>query len=73
MVRMPAAFTAAGLETRMLLQVHDELVFEAPEAEVDAAMTVIGPVMEKAPEPAVHLSVPLVVETSAANNWEAAH
>jgi DNA polymerase-1 len=57
----------------MLLQVHDELVFEAPDVEVEAAIGVIGPVMEKAPEPAVHLSVPLVVETSAADNWEAAH
>jgi DNA polymerase-1 len=73
MVRMPAALESAGLTTRMLLQVHDELVFEAPDSEVDAAMGVIGPVMEKAPEPAVHLSVPLVVETSAADNWEAAH
>jgi DNA polymerase-1 len=73
MVRMPAALASAGLGTRMLLQVHDELVFEAPEDEVEAAMGVIGPVMERAPEPAVHLSVPLVVETSAADNWEAAH
>jgi DNA polymerase-1 len=73
MVRMPAALESAGLSTRMLLQVHDELVFEAPEEEVEAAMRVIGPVMEKAPEPAVHLTVPLVVETKAADNWEAAH
>jgi DNA polymerase-1 len=73
MVHMPVALESAGLQTRMLLQVHDELVFEAPDVEVEAAIGVIGPVMEKAPEPAVHLSVPLVVEASAADNWEAAH
>jgi DNA polymerase-1 len=73
MVRMPGALESAGLATRMLLQVHDELVFEAPEAEAENAMDVIRHVMEKAPEPAVRLSVPLVVETSAADNWEAAH
>jgi DNA polymerase-1 len=57
----------------MLLQVHDELVFEAPDGEADAAMGVVGPVMERAAEPAIHLSVPLVVETRAGDNWEAAH
>jgi DNA polymerase-1 len=73
MVRMPAALESAGLGTRMLLQVHDELVFEAPDGEADAAMGVVGPVMERAAEPAIHLSVPLVVETRAGDNWEAAH
>jgi DNA polymerase-1 len=73
MVRMPGALEKAGLKTRMLLQVHDELVFEAPEEEASAAMKVIGDVMEGAAAPAVHLSVPLEVETKAADNWEAAH
>lgn len=73
MIRMPGALKAAGLETRMLLQVHDELVFEAPEAEADAAIVVIKKIMERAAEPAVALSVPLVVEARAADNWDDAH
>jgi DNA polymerase-1 len=73
MVRMPGALAAAGLSTRMLLQVHDELVFEAPEAEAEAAIAVIKRVMEGAAEPAVALTVPLVVEARAAGNWDEAH
>ncbi|WP_292069101.1 DNA polymerase I [Brevundimonas sp. UBA7534] len=73
MIRMPAALTEAGLQTRMLLQVHDELVFEAPEAEAEAAIAVIKRVMETAAEPAVALSVPLVVDARAAANWDEAH
>jgi DNA polymerase-1 len=73
MMRMPDALRDAGLETRMLLQVHDELVFEAPEAEVDAALPIIRRVMETAAEPAVALTVPLDVEAKAAKNWDEAH
>ncbi|KAK0341840.1 hypothetical protein LTR94_024749, partial [Friedmanniomyces endolithicus] len=73
MIRMPSALAEAGLKTRMLLQVHDELVFEAPESEADAAVTLIKRVMETASEPAVALSVPLVVEARAAANWDEAH
>jgi DNA polymerase-1 len=73
MVRMPAALKAEGLTARMLLQVHDELVFEAPEAETEALIAVAKRVMEGAPEPAVALSVPLVVEARAAANWDEAH
>jgi len=73
MIRMPGALAGAGLSTRMLLQVHDELVFEAPEAEADRAIAVIRRVMEGAAEPAVALSVPLVVEARAAGNWDDAH
>jgi DNA polymerase-1 len=57
----------------MLLQVHDELIFEAKEAEADKAMAVVRRVMEKAPEPAVQFSVPIHVDAKAADNWEAAH
>lgn len=57
----------------MHLQVHDELVFEAPEAEAEAAIKVIKRVMEGAAEPAVALSVPLVVDARAARNWDEAH
>ncbi len=73
MMRMPTALKEAGLETRMLLQVHDELVFEAPEAEVERALPLIRQVMEKAAEPVVALSVPLDVEAKAAANWDEAH
>ena len=73
MVRMPAALQAAGRKARMLLQVHDELVFEAPEAEAEAVCALARRVMERAAEPAVALSVPLVVEARAAANWDEAH
>jgi DNA polymerase-1 len=73
MARMPAALAEAGLSARMLLQVHDELVFEAPEAEAEATCAVAKRVMETAAEPAVDLSVPLVVEARAAANWDEAH
>jgi DNA polymerase-1 len=70
---MPDALKAEGLETRMLLQVHDELVFEAPEAEAERAIAVIRRIMEAAAEPAISLSVPLVVDARAALNWDDAH
>ncbi|MFD0935484.1 DNA polymerase I, partial [Methylobacterium trifolii] len=73
MTRMEAALTAKKLTVRMLLQVHDELVFEAPEDEVDKALPVITSVMEQAPAPALTLRVPLVVEAKAAGNWQEAH
>ena len=58
MIRMPAALAAAKLSARMLLQVHDELVFEAPDAEVEATIKAAVRVMERAAEPAVAFSVP---------------
>ncbi|MBJ7483444.1 DNA polymerase I [Brevundimonas sp.] len=74
MMRMHAALADAGLsEVKMLLQVHDELVFEAPEPLAERAMTVIRRVMETADEPAIKLSVPLVVDARAALNWDEAH
>ena len=74
MVRMEAALDAAGLEhTQMLLQVHDELIFEAPEAEVEAAIPVIRDVMENAAMPALAMKVPLQVDARAAKNWDEAH
>ena len=73
MMRMPGALEEAGLKTRMLLQVHDELVFEAPEGEAEHAIPLIRRVMEKAAEPAVALTVPLVVDARAAANWDEAH
>ena len=74
MIRMPAALEAAGLSSaRMLLQVHDELIFEVREAEADALIRIAREVMERAALPAVHFSVPIHVDAKAADNWEAAH
>jgi DNA polymerase-1 len=74
MARMGPALDAAGLNrVRMLLQVHDELVFELPEGDVDAASAVVRGVMEGAAEPSVKLSVPLGVEIGTGPSWGAAH
>ena len=73
MIRMPGALKDAGLKARMLLQVHDELVFEAPEGEVAATVKVVTMVMENAADPAVRLDVPLVVETGVGDNWAEVH
>ncbi len=69
MVRLPRALAEAGLKSRLLLQVHDELLFEAPEAEVEALTALARRVMESAAE----LAVPLVVETGAGRTWADAH
>jgi DNA polymerase-1 len=74
MARMMPALAEAGLpHVRMLLQVHDELVFELPEADVAAASAVIERVMVTAAEPAITLSVPLGVEIGHGKSWGAAH
>ena len=73
MIRMPGALQEAGLKARMLLQVHDELIFEAPEKEAEKTMKVAREIMEAAPSPALELKVPLKVDARAADNWEAAH
>jgi DNA polymerase-1 len=73
MGRIPAALAQAGLKTRVLLQVHDELLFEAPEAEADDTARVVKAVMEGACAPHCELSVPLVVETGRGRNWDEAH
>jgi len=74
MVRMGPALDAAGLDkVRMLLQVHDELVFELPEGDVDAAKPVIQKVMAEAAAPHVTLSVPLGIEIGTGRSWGDAH
>ena len=73
MMRVEDALAKAGLSARMLLQVHDELIFEAPEEEADATMPIIARVMASAAEPAVQLRVPLQVDAHAGDNWDAAH
>ena len=69
MVRLPAALSAEGLEARMLLQVHDELLFEAPEAEAERVAVVARETMQGA----ATLSVPLLVETGIGRSWAEAH
>jgi DNA polymerase-1 len=73
MVRMPEALASGRFKTRMLLQVHDELIFEAPDGETERVIPVVTKVMERAAEPAVALSVPLKVDARAASNWDEAH
>ena len=69
MIRVPSTLARAGVGARMLLQVHDELLFEVPAAEVEATAAAVGAVMEGA----ARLSVPLVVEAGSADNWAEAH
>ena len=69
MVHLPHALTAAKLKADMLLQVHDELIFEVPDNEVEATIKVVKKIMEGA----AHISVPLVVDTGTGRNWDEAH
>jgi DNA polymerase-1 len=73
MTRIDDALAKKRLSARMLLQVHDELVFEAPDEEVEATLPVISKVMEEAAFPAIQLRVPLAVDARAAQNWDEAH
>jgi DNA polymerase-1 len=73
MIRIPAALASAKLQARMLLQVHDELVFEVPIVEVEATGQVVRKVMEGAALPALALSVPLVADIGVGDNWAQAH
>ncbi|MGY3147111.1 DNA polymerase-1 [Bradyrhizobium sp. USDA 3397] len=73
MTRVEDALTEKKLSAQMLLQVHDELIFEVPDDEVEATLPVVQKVMQDAPFPAVLLSVPLHVDARAANNWDEAH
>ena len=72
MIKMPDAIKAME-GARLLLQVHDELVFEVPESAADALIEVVVPTMETAHKPAIDISVPLLVEANAAKNWNDAH
>jgi DNA polymerase-1 len=73
MIRMEPALAKEKLAAQMLLQVHDELVFEVPNDEVDRTVPLVRRVMEQAAMPAVALSVPLAVDARAAHNWDEAH
>ena len=71
MVRMPAAI--AGLPAKMLLQVHDELIFEVEESAVEETIAAVRHIMETAAEPAVKINVPLIVEAGVGHSWAEAH
>jgi DNA polymerase-1 len=74
MARMDDALAGAGLDgVRMLLQVHDELVFEVPDGREEEAAAIIKRVMADAAEPAMTLDVPLDVEVGWGEHWGAAH
>ena len=73
MVRMMPAIEQANLKARMLLQVHDELIFECPANEAPATCELVRKVMVAAPEPALKMAVSLAVDARAANNWDEAH
>ncbi len=87
MLRVPPALAAAGLghtgfaaagtrsteATRMLLQVHDELLFEVPEAQLDTMIATVRPVMEGAMRPVMEMTVPLVVDAGTGHTWNEAH
>jgi DNA polymerase I len=70
---MDDALAKERLAAQMLLQVHDELIFEVPDEEVATTLRVVKRVMEDAPLPAVALTVPLQVDARAADNWDEAH
>ena len=73
MIRMQPALDAAGMKARMLLQVHDELVFEVPEDALDETAAVVRRTMEEATLPALALSVPVVVDIGTGATWDEAH
>ncbi len=73
MIRMEPELDKASCAPQMLLQVHDELIFEVPEDEVKDTIAIVKDVMESAPHPAVALNVPLQVDARAADNWDEAH
>lgn len=73
MIHMEPALVRENVDAAMLLQVHDELIFEVPETDAENAIPVIADIMTRAAEPAVKLSVPLQVDAHAAGNWDEAH
>ena len=73
MVCLPEELSAQGLAADMLLQVHDELIFEVPEKQAEQSVQLIKSVMENAALPIVQLSVPLVVDAGIADSWSEAH
>jgi DNA polymerase I len=73
MVRMPTALQQAGLGAKMIVSVHDELVFEVPEFEFNATAAIVKQVMETAGAPDIEFTVPIIVEARAGATWADAH
>jgi len=73
MIRIPDMLAEKKLGADMLLQVHDELLFEVPEREIDETVAAVRAVMESAAGPSVTLAVPLVVDAGIGDNWDQAH
>ncbi len=73
MIRLPAALKSSGFQAKMLLQVHDELIFEAPEEEADGITILVKNIMETAALPVLKLTVPIVAEAGIADSWADAH
>jgi len=73
MIKMPDTIKNAGLGAKMLLQVHDELVFEVPEQEVEKTIPLICKTMENAALPSLEISIPLTVDCGVGDNWNEAH
>ena len=73
MIRLPEVLRAAGLKGKMLLQVHDELVFESPEQEVQPFIDVVKSTMEHAAQPAIEFPIPLRTDAGFGLSWADAH
>ncbi len=73
MIRLPDALAGAKLDAKMILQVHDELIFEVPEDQAEKTTALVKEIMEGAAEPAVRLSVPLEADAGLGDNWADAH
>jgi DNA polymerase-1 len=73
MINVASALGAEGLRTRLLLQVHDELVLEAPEEEIAEVLPLVRDIMVRAALPAIEMKVPLLVEAKAGHSWAEAH
>ena len=73
MIRIHEKFKDQSLKSKMLLQVHDELVFETKDSEIEKTMSIVIKEMSEAHKPVVDLSVDLKVEAASGKNWDQAH
>ncbi len=73
MIRMPGALADAGLDAQMLLQVHDELIFEVPKDQTEKTTRVVKDIMEGAALPVCDMGIPLTVDAGQGANWDEAH